>query len=105
MKRFDLKCTSVEGSSRTPLGRFYKPLACTIELAEKLRLRTLDLLHLTYVKVMKERGTWIHTLLTADADFKNSEENIKKTLGVTVFTKVRSGIAPSGKGSLCLEIF
>ena len=84
VKRFDLRYTSVEGSLRTPLGRFYKPLAYAIELAESLRLRTLDLLHLAYIKAMKERGIWIHTLLTADTNFKDNEEDIKRVLGITV---------------------
>lgn len=84
IKRFDLKYTSVEGSLRTTLGRFYKPLAYAIELAERLRLRTLDLLHLAYIKAMKERGIWIYTLLTADTDFKDNEEDIMRVLGITV---------------------
>lgn len=84
MKRFNLRYISIEGLSRNPIGRFYKPLAYAIELAEKFRLKTLDLLHLAYIKAMKEHGARIHALLTADTDFKNSEEDIGKTLGITV---------------------
>ncbi|RUM47897.1 MAG: PIN domain nuclease [Hyperthermus sp.] len=85
LKRFDLKYVDVKGFSRTMLGRLYKPLAYSIELAEKLRLKTLDLLHLAYIKAMKEQGIGVHTLLTADIDFKNREEDIAKTLKITVY--------------------
>lgn len=84
MKRFNLKYISVEGSLRTPFGQFYKPLAYAVELSERLRLRILDLLHLAYIKAMKEQGIWINALLTADTDFKNNEEDIKKVLGITI---------------------
>ncbi|WP_232216690.1 type II toxin-antitoxin system VapC family toxin [Desulfurococcus amylolyticus] len=84
MKRFNFRYINVKGSSRSPIGRFYKPLAYGIELTGKLRLKTLDLLHLAYIKAMKEQGAQIHALLTADADFKNSEEDIRKALGITI---------------------
>ena len=85
LRRFNLKYVDVKGFSRTVFGRFYKPLAYSIELAEKLRLKTLDLLHLAYIKAMNEQGVGIHTLLTADIDFKNREEVIEKTLKITVY--------------------
>jgi predicted nucleic acid-binding protein len=84
MKRFNFRYISVKGSARTPIGQFYKTLAYAIELTGELRLRTLDLLHLAYIKAMKSQGAQIHALLTADADFKNSEEDIRKALGITI---------------------
>jgi predicted nucleic acid-binding protein len=84
LKRFNLKHVKVDEFSTTPLGRFYEPIRYTIELAEELRLKTLDLLHLAYIKTMKEQGIWIQSLLTADTDFKNNEENIKRILGITI---------------------
>jgi hypothetical protein len=41
---------------QTPFGRLCNPLVCATELAEELRLKTLDLLYLAYVKAMRERG-------------------------------------------------
>ena len=84
LKRFNLNYVSIKGHLRNPIGSFYKPLAYAIELAEKIRLRTLDLLHLAYIKVMKEQGLQISTLLTADTDFKDRETNIHKVLDVYV---------------------
>lgn len=84
LKRFDLKYASVRGFSRTLLGRLSKPLAYAVELAEKLRLKALDVLHLAYIKAMKEQGVWIRALLTSDADFKENEEDVREALGVAV---------------------
>jgi len=84
MKRFNLRYINVRGFTRTVFGRIYIPFALTIELAGKIRLKTLDLLHIAYVKAMKEQGLSIHTLLTADTDFKNVEKDLKELLGVQV---------------------
>ena len=84
LKRFNLKYASVRGFSRTPFGRLYNPLACATELAEKLKLKTLDLPHLAYIKAMRERGLQIRTLLTADADFKDAEKGLQELLGIAV---------------------
>ena len=84
LRRFNLNYVYVRGFSRTVSGRLYKPLAYSIELAEKLRLKTLDLLHLAYIKAMNEQSVGVHTLLTADVDFKNREEDIEEALKVTV---------------------
>jgi predicted nucleic acid-binding protein len=84
LRRFGLKYIEVKEFTTTPLGRFCEPIRYTVELAGKLRLKTLDLLHLAYIKAMEEQGVWIHTLLTAVTDFKNSEEDIRKALGITV---------------------
>jgi predicted nucleic acid-binding protein len=84
LKRFDLRYISIKGYSRTLIGNFYKPVGYTIGLAEKLKLRTLDLLHLAYIKALKEESIEIHTLLTADSDFKDNEESIQKILGISI---------------------
>ena len=55
-----------------------------IELTERLRLKTLDLLHLAYIKAMKEQGLLINTLLTADTDFKNVEKDLQELLRVSI---------------------
>jgi hypothetical protein len=59
-------------------------MAYAIELTEKLRLKTLDLLHLAYIKAIREQGLWIRTLLTADTDFKDIENDLQESLGVTI---------------------
>ncbi|BEP17370.1 hypothetical protein PYJP_07220 [Pyrofollis japonicus] len=84
LKRFGLRYVPVKKFSRTLLGRFYGPIAYSILLSEKLRLRTLDLLHLAYIKALREQGIPVDTLLTADTDFKENEERIRNVLGITV---------------------
>jgi predicted nucleic acid-binding protein len=84
LKRFNLIYTGVRGFSRTLFGKLYDPMAYAIELTEKLRLKTLYLLHLAYIKAIREQGLWIHTLLTADADFKDVEKDLQEFLGVTI---------------------
>jgi predicted nucleic acid-binding protein len=84
LKRFNLRYVNVRGYLRAPLGQLYKPLAYAIELAERLRLRTLDLLHLAYIKAIRERGIQLSTLLTADMDFKDEEKEINRVLGIAV---------------------
>jgi len=59
-------------------------MAYAIEPTEKLRLKTLDLLHLAYIKAIREQGLWIHALLTADTDFKDIEKDLQESLGVTI---------------------
>ena len=84
LKRFNLKYVNTKGHSKTLMGSLYRPLAHAVGLAEKLKLRTLDLLHLAYIKAMKEQGLQISTLLTADADFKDHERDIQKILKINV---------------------
>jgi len=84
LKRFNLKYISVRGFSRTSFGKLYNPMRYAIELTERLRLKTLDLLHLAYIKAMKEQGLLINTLLTVDTDFKNIEKDLQELLRVSI---------------------
>jgi predicted nucleic acid-binding protein len=84
LKRFNLRYIPVKGFSRTLFGRFYTPIAYAVALAERLKLKTLDLLHLAYIRALKVQGIPIKTILTADADFKSREKHIEEMLGVTV---------------------
>ncbi len=62
MRRFGLKYVDIMPENRAlPLGRMYLSMAIAVELAPDLKLKTLDLLHASYVKLMKERGTNINT--------------------------------------------
>ncbi len=84
LKRFDLRYVSAREYLKTPIGDFYMPQAYAVKLSEKIKLRTLDLLHLAYIKVMKERGFYVTTLLTADRDFKDHETGIEKEVKINV---------------------
>lgn len=85
LKRFDLKYYEVEGSTILPLGRFTVPLGHAIRLALNMRLKTLDLLHLSYIKALKERDIPVQALATTDEDFKKMEGRIREGLGVEIY--------------------
>ena len=65
-----------------PLGRLHAPIAAAIELAPRLKLKTLDLLHVAYVKTLRDRGVAVDVLVTADEDFEEVGEELKRTVGV-----------------------
>ncbi|RLI26881.1 PIN domain nuclease [Candidatus Bathyarchaeota archaeon] len=85
LKRFGLRFRAVDGLIRIPmLGDLSQPMAEALNLSERLRLRTLDLLHLAYVKLLKEMGEPIDVLMTADKEFKKITREIEEELGVRV---------------------
>ncbi len=82
LRRFDLRYIRVKDFASTLLGEFYEPMGYAVEFAEKLKLKTLDVLHLAYIKAMIEQGLPIYTILTADKEFKDKEESIRKTIRI-----------------------
>ena len=85
LRRFNLKYRAVESRARTlPFGKASAPTATAMELSAALKLKTLDLLHVAYMKLLKDQGEPIFTLKTADADFKEAEEQLKSAVGVSV---------------------
>ncbi len=84
LRRFNLKYADVRGFSRNIFGVLYDPVAYAIKLTERLSLKTLDLLHLGYIKAMEEQGLRIRTLLTADTEFKKVEKDLQESLGITI---------------------
>lgn len=71
MKRFKLRLALLKGSVRLPpLGEVYLPVAEALELSIRAQLRTLDLLHLAYAKLLRESGEGIERIITLDENFK-----------------------------------
>jgi len=86
IKRFNLTYKAVRYRVATlPLGRVYMPLAVAMKLSTQLKLKTLDLLHAAYIKLLKDEGEPIHTLVTADSDFEGVKRQLGQILGVTTF--------------------
>ena len=86
-ERFKLKYRRVNCQGRvSPIGDFYLPFATAIELSSRFKLKTLDLLHLAYIKTLIAQGEEICELITIDEDFKREEENIKRELEINVET-------------------
>jgi len=85
IKRFGLIYKKVNGLVRLPaIGELYSPMAFAVTWSTKLRLRTLDIIHLAYVKIMKEEGLSVRNIFTADEEFQKANGITKKEIGVEV---------------------
>jgi len=85
LRRFRLKYRRIDGSKKVLLlGDLYSPFVAAIELSSKLKVKTLDLLHLAYIKTLIEGGEEIRKLITIDEDFEREKKAIKEALNVEV---------------------
>jgi len=85
LKRFNLRYRAPTVRAKAlPFGKMYTPIAIATELSTTLKLKTLDLLHVAYVKLLKEENEPIHTLITADKDFKSVEKELRDIVGIEV---------------------
>ncbi len=85
IKRFGLIYKKVNGFVRLPaIGGLYSPMAFAVTWSTKLRLRTLDMIHLAYVKIMKEEGLSVRNIVTADEEFQKAKGITKKKISVEV---------------------
>lgn len=73
-----------EGSKYPFLGEIYRPFATAIELSAQLSLRTLDMLHISYAKLLRDRGERIRRIVTADADFARIADKLRKIIDLDV---------------------
>jgi hypothetical protein len=64
----------------------YSPLVTAVDISFKFKIKTLDLLHLAYIKTLIEQGEEINELITIDDDFEKEREAIKQELNVKVKT-------------------
>ena len=86
-RRFSIKFVKIGGSMEIPLlGQMSLPVAAAIELSAKIKLRSLDLLHIAYVKLLKEKGFKISAFATLDEDFVKAKEFLEKELSVALET-------------------
>jgi len=84
MRRFNLRYKALVSRAKTlPFGKMHAPTAAAVELSGALKLKTLDLLHAAYIKLLKNEGEPIHTLVTADSDFEKAKK-LKSILGIDV---------------------
>ena len=85
IKRFKLGYERVDGHTKIPvLGELYSPMAVALNLLTKLKLRTLDSLHVAYSKLLKDKGKEIDSLITVDEEFKSIIGKIKEILDIRV---------------------
>jgi predicted nucleic acid-binding protein len=77
--KFDLKMLGTSsGPVSTPLGKLSPEVARAMGLAGTLKLRSLDLLHLSYAMVLREEGYPIEAFLTSDREFTKAEGALKQ---------------------------
>ena len=85
LKRFNLKYRPVEHrSSATALGRAGVVAATTLSFASYLKLKSLNLLHAAYARLLVEQGEPISVIETADREFWGRREEIREALGLRV---------------------
>jgi predicted nucleic acid-binding protein len=85
LRRFKLSYRRVNGYKRVfVIDDLYSPFAATIDISSKFKLKTLDLLHLAYLKTLKEQGEEIREIITADYDFEREKEAIMRELNINV---------------------
>ena len=78
-----MKLHTVErGTKILTLGTMNASLYEAVKLAPTTRLRTLDLIHVAYVKLMVETGLPLGAFITADLEYERAREFLKDTLGV-----------------------
>jgi len=84
LRRFKLQLGLLKGSVRLPpLGEVYLTMAEALELSVKARLRTLDLLHLAYAKLLRDSGERVETLVTLDENFR-IKADLERELNIRV---------------------
>jgi len=86
VKRFNLtyRSTGASKPALPGLGRIYEPMLTAIELSGILRLKTLDLLHVAYIVILKNRGERISLIVTGDEDFKKAEAGLARNLKINI---------------------
>lgn len=79
MPKFGLKVLSTSGGlGNTPLGRLRPGFAEALGLAGSLRLKGLDLLHLSYAITLKEEGYLIKGFLATNKEFTKAQSTLKQ---------------------------
>jgi predicted nucleic acid-binding protein len=85
--RFKLSYRKINGHKRVfMIGNLYLPFATAIDISSKFKLKTLDLLHLAYLKILKKQGEEINEFITADYDFKREKENIEREPNINLIS-------------------
>jgi predicted nucleic acid-binding protein len=87
LMRFKLSYRKINGHKRVfMIGNLYLPFATAIDISSKFKLKTLDLFHLAYLKILKKQGEEINEFITADYDFKREKENIERELNISLIS-------------------
>lgn len=85
LEKFDLvylpnQLTQIE----TPIGRYSNIMALAVELASKVPMRTLDLLHLSYAHSFSNSTRSRFEFVTRDKEFDYYSKEILDTVGIEI---------------------
>jgi len=88
LKKFKLNYRAIRDPHlKHPLiNNMYRPVTIGIELSHEVGLKTLDLLHIAYVKALKDQGEKLEKLITADMEFKKAEKQLIKIVRIHLHT-------------------
>ena len=79
LQKYNIKLLSLVNSSfLMSFGSINSLFYKAMELSEKIKLRTLDLLHVSYCIYLKSNNYEIKNLFTADKEFSKSEKTLGK---------------------------
>ncbi len=79
MSKYGLKLIETPGDRVfTPMGRVSAEVGAATGHAAELKLRSLDLLHLSNLLVLKDRGYPIDSIITSDHEFLKAERFLEK---------------------------
>lgn len=79
LSKYDLKFLALSGEQvATPFGRVNTEVGSSVALAAELKLRSLDLLHVAHLLLLKDRGYSIESLITSDSDFLRAEKFLEQ---------------------------
>jgi len=75
MSKYGLKLIEAPGEMVfTPMGRVSAQVGVAMGHSAELKLRSLDLLHISHLLVLKERGYPIESVITSDREFLKAEK-------------------------------
>ncbi|BCS93841.1 type II toxin-antitoxin system VapC family toxin [Metallosphaera javensis (ex Sakai et al. 2022)] len=71
--RFNISVRSLSGIRNSPMGNLSEVVHYALRIAEEVKLRTLDLLHVSYAVLLGSRE-----LVTADREFQKAEDFLSR---------------------------
>lgn len=85
LERFDLLyLPAPENSIEVPIGKYNGVMALAIELAIKVPMKTLDLLHLAYAFSLSKSNKSNVEFVTRDRGFRDYNREINEAIGITI---------------------
>ena len=85
LRKFNLSVLPTNSKKTTLFGMMPSIFATAISLASDIKLKTLDLLHISQAYLYKKEGYEIDYLVTLDNDFVKYKEEIHEITGIEIY--------------------